>query len=70
MAGGGKHTRRNTGNPPARTSGEGPDSNDPCNIRFDTTLNAVDQTAIQNVSRGNGLDVVVLDEKNVPRLTV
>jgi hypothetical protein len=72
MAGGGKHTWRSSSNSPKRESTDGAGSNsggdDACDIRFETTLNSIDLIAIQTISRGSTLNVVLVNENSVERL--
>ena len=77
MAGGGKHTWRSTGVPPKGeptgggglgAGGAGTGGGDACDIRFETILNSVDLPAVQGVSRGNKLDVEIVNENGVERL--
>jgi len=77
MAGGGKHTWRSGGAPPKPTGpgtggpgSGGPDSGgeDPCDIRFETALNSVDETAVKKVATGARLKVEVVEENKLPRL--
>jgi len=74
MAGGGKHTRRGGGGGSAPRPGPGgpgaPDTEDPCDIAFETILNSVDPMAVQDVARGNRLPVTVDNTKTRPRLQV
>ncbi len=72
MAGGGKHTWRSTGVPEKPPGGGGSDGDesggDPCDIHFETTLNSVDESAIQKVTRGDRLSLSISEENNIPRL--
>jgi hypothetical protein len=72
MAGGGKHTWRSGGGAKApEPAGVGrPESGgeDPCDIQFETTLNSVNSSAIQDLSRGNRLNLSVVNENNIERL--
>lgn len=70
MAGGGKHTWRSSSEPQKPMGVGRPESggDDPCDIQFETTLNSVDQTAIQKVCRGTTLTVAVAEENNIARL--
>lgn len=74
MAGGGKHTWRSSGAPhkgesaDAGRSGSSGTADDACDIRFETVLNSVDLTAIQNVNRGTILEVEIVTENSIDRL--
>jgi len=71
MAGGGKHTRgRGIGPRPISNEGNpaGTNINDPCDITFETVLNSVAPSALQNVSRGNRLELVADSKQSPPRL--
>jgi len=71
MGGGGINTW-----PPGGGGQEPPDvrpdepGDDPCDIRFETTLNSIDRAILQKVNRGNALSVDFVDENNIPRLQV
>lgn len=67
---GGRHTRgRSTGLGPGEHRPTNPDVGDPCDISFETVLNSVVPLALQSVSRGNKLKLIVDNNKPPPRLT-